>query len=112
MCSVSPLGELRTLQLLDREEKDEYVFKMRAVDGGGRYCEADIHITVEDVNDNLPQFSSDPYTITVFENTETGTYVAKLLANDDDTGEKQFFHDCIKKNNQTMYSEEAGSIIY
>lgn len=85
---------------------------MRAVDGGGRYCEADIHITVEDVNDNLPQFSSDPYTITVFENTETGTYVAKLLANDDDTGEKQFFHDCIKKNNQTMYSEEAGSIIY
>lgn len=86
-CSVSPLGELKTLQPLDREEQDEHKFKVRAVDGGGRYCEADIHITVEDVNDNPPQFSSDPYTITVFENTEMGTYVAKLLANDIDTGE-------------------------
>uniref|UniRef100_A0A4W6F173 FAT atypical cadherin 1a n=1 Tax=Lates calcarifer TaxID=8187 RepID=A0A4W6F173_LATCA len=82
----SDTGELKTLQPLDREEKDEHRLKMRAVDGGGRYCEADIHITVEDVNDNPPQFSSDPYTITVFENTETGTYVAKLQANDVDTG--------------------------
>ncbi|KAG8014667.1 Protocadherin Fat 1 [Nibea albiflora] len=61
----SDTGELKTLQPLDREEQDEHRFKMRAVDGGGRYCEADIHITVEDVNDNPPQFSSDPYTITV-----------------------------------------------
>uniref|UniRef100_A0A3Q1I5G8 FAT atypical cadherin 1a n=1 Tax=Anabas testudineus TaxID=64144 RepID=A0A3Q1I5G8_ANATE len=82
----SDTGELKTSQPLDREEQDEHRFKVRAVDGGGRYCEADIHITVEDVNDNPPQFSSDPYTITVFENTETGTYVAKLLANDIDTG--------------------------
>lgn len=61
---------------------------MRAVDGGGRHCEAEIHITVEDVNDNPPQFLSDPYTITVFENTETGTFVAKLLANDIDAGKE------------------------
>ena len=87
---VSSPGELKTLQPLDREEKDEYRFKMRAVDGGGRYCEADVHITVEDINDNPPQFSSDPYTITVFENTETGTYVAKLQANDVDTGEELY----------------------
>lgn len=86
-CSVPPSGELKTSQPLDREEQDKHTFKVRAVDGGGRYCEADVHITVEDVNDNPPQFSSDPYTITVFENTETGTYVAKLLANDIDTGE-------------------------
>uniref|UniRef100_A0AAQ5YM98 FAT atypical cadherin 1a n=1 Tax=Amphiprion ocellaris TaxID=80972 RepID=A0AAQ5YM98_AMPOC len=82
----SDTGELKTLQPLDREDQDEHRFKVRAVDGGGRYCEADIHIAVEDVNDNLPQFSSDPYTITVFENTETGTFVAKLQANDVDTG--------------------------
>ena len=69
-------------------------FKVRAVDGGGRYCEADIHIAVEDVNDNPPQFSSDPYSITVFENTETGTYMAKLQANDVDTGEEIFNSQC------------------
>ncbi|KAM9314190.1 protocadherin Fat 1a isoform 2-T2 [Pholidichthys leucotaenia] len=79
-------GELKTSQPLDREEQDKHKFKVRAVDGGGRYCEADVHITVEDVNDNPPQFTSDPYTITVFENTETGTLVAKLSANDLDTG--------------------------
>ncbi|KAM8879066.1 protocadherin Fat 1a isoform 5-T7 [Spinachia spinachia] len=82
----SDTGELKTSQPLDREEQDEHRFKVRAVDGGGRYCEADVHIAVEDVNDNPPLFSSDPYTITVFENTETGTYVAKLLANDMDSG--------------------------
>lgn len=60
---------------------------MRAVDGGGRYCEAEVHVSVEDVNDNLPQFSSDPYAFTVFENTEVGTFVAKLLASDVDVGE-------------------------
>lgn len=81
-------GELKTSRPLDRETQEEHRFKVRAVDGGGRYCQADIHITVEDVNDNPPLFSSDPYTITVFENTETGTFVAKLQANDADAGEK------------------------
>lgn len=85
--SFSHLGELKVFELLDREERDEYKFKVRAVDGGGRYCEADIHITVEDVSDNSPQFSSESYTITVFENTEVGTYVGKVLATDADTGE-------------------------
>ncbi|KAM8841936.1 protocadherin Fat 1a isoform 9-T12 [Synchiropus picturatus] len=82
----SDTGELKTMQPLDREEQSEHRFKVRAVDGGGRYCEADVHITVEDVNDNAPEFSADPYTLTVFENTETGTYVAKLQAADVDTG--------------------------
>ncbi|XP_028312232.1 protocadherin Fat 1a isoform X3 [Gouania willdenowi] len=82
----SETGELKTLQPLDREEQEEHRFKVRAVDGGGRYCESDINITVEDVNDNPPQFSSDPYSITVFENTEPGTFVAKLQANDVDKG--------------------------
>lgn len=87
VCAIV-LGELKTSRPLDREKQEEHRFKVRAVDGGGRYCEADIHITVEDVNDNPPLFALDPYTITVFENTETGTFVAKLLANDADAGEK------------------------
>ncbi|MEQ2298219.1 long-chain fatty acid transporter fat1 [Ameca splendens] len=82
----SDTGELKTFQPLDREEQDEHRFRVRAVDGGGRYCEAEIHVTVEDINDNLPQFSSKSYSITVFENTETGTFVGKLLANDIDAG--------------------------
>ncbi|MEQ2189483.1 hypothetical protein GOODEAATRI_025808 [Goodea atripinnis] len=83
-------GELKTFQPLDREEQDEHRFRVWAVDGGGRYCEAEIHITVEDINDNLPQFSSKSYSITVFENTETGTFVGKLLANDIDAGKELY----------------------
>lgn len=60
--------------------------KVRALDGGGRFCEAEVEITVEDVNDNAPQFASDPYTFTVFENTEINTPVARLYASDLDTG--------------------------
>uniref|UniRef100_A0A4W5NWP6 FAT atypical cadherin 1a n=1 Tax=Hucho hucho TaxID=62062 RepID=A0A4W5NWP6_9TELE len=79
-------GELKTQQPLDREEKEEYRLTVRALDGGGRYCEAAVHLTVEDVNDNAPQFTAGPYAITVFENTEVGTFVARLLATDLDTG--------------------------
>ncbi|XP_041951658.1 protocadherin Fat 1a isoform X4 [Alosa sapidissima] len=79
-------GELKTLQPLDREEEAVHRMKVRALDGGGRYCEADVEITVEDVNDNAPQCSSNPYTITVFENTEIHTIVGRLQATDADAG--------------------------
>ncbi|XP_037117404.1 protocadherin Fat 1a isoform X2 [Syngnathus acus] len=79
-------GELKTLKPLDREERDEHRFKVRAVDGGGRFCEADVHVAVRDVNDNAPEFAADPYAFAVFENTETGTFVAKLQADDADSG--------------------------
>ncbi|XP_076869832.1 protocadherin Fat 1a isoform X3 [Brachyhypopomus gauderio] len=79
-------GELKTLLPLDREEEEHHWMKVRAVDGGGRYCEADVEIVVEDVNDNAPQFTSDPYAVSVFENTEIHTPVARLHATDLDAG--------------------------
>uniref|UniRef100_A0A672LHY1 Protocadherin Fat 1-like n=1 Tax=Sinocyclocheilus grahami TaxID=75366 RepID=A0A672LHY1_SINGR len=82
----SETGELKTLLPLDREEEEVHKMKVRALDGGGRFCEAEVEITVEDVNDNAPQFTSDPYTFTVFENTEINTPVARLYASDLDTG--------------------------
>lgn len=63
---------------------------MRALDGGGRYCEAEVQVTLVDVNDNVPRFTSDPYTITVFENSELHTPVAQLQATDLDSG--NFFY--------------------
>nr|AAO15696.1 protocadherin [Danio rerio] len=82
----SETGELKTLLPLDREEEEVHKMKVRALDGGGRFCEAEVEITVEDVNDNPPQFTTDPYTFTVFENTEINTPVARLYASDLDTG--------------------------
>ncbi|KAJ8416521.1 hypothetical protein AAFF_G00358090 [Aldrovandia affinis] len=85
--SIDPdTGELRTVLTLDREERDVYNLKVRALDGGSRYCEAAVEITVEDVNDNVPQFVADTVPLTVFENTEIRTVVARLQANDADLG--------------------------
>ncbi|XP_058883158.1 protocadherin Fat 1-like isoform X5 [Acipenser ruthenus] len=79
-------GELKTLVPLDREREAVYNLMVKAIDGGGRFCQADVVLTVEDVNDNAPEFSSDPYTITVFENTELKTLVTRIHATDPDTG--------------------------
>uniref|UniRef100_A0A673FPV6 FAT atypical cadherin 1a n=1 Tax=Sinocyclocheilus rhinocerous TaxID=307959 RepID=A0A673FPV6_9TELE len=98
----SETGELKTLLALDREVEEAHKMKVRALDGGGRFCEAEVEITVEDVNDNAPQFTSDPYTFTVFENTEINTPVARLYASDLDTG----------SNAEVLYSllDSAGGV--
>lgn len=80
------LGELKTLVPLDREEQAVYNLLVKATDGGGRFCQAHIVLTLEDVNDNAPEFSADPYTITVFENTEPGTLLTRVQATDADAG--------------------------
>ncbi|XP_066515899.1 protocadherin Fat 1a isoform X2 [Hoplias malabaricus] len=85
--SIDPeTGELKTLLPLDREEEELYRMKVRAVDDGGRYCESDVEIIVDDANDNEPQFPSDPFAVTVFENTEIHTPIARLQATDRDMG--------------------------
>ena len=80
------LGELKTLAPLDREEQAVYHLVVKATDGGGRFCQANIVLTLDDVNDNAPEFSADPYTMTVFENTEPGTLLTRVQATDPDAG--------------------------
>lgn len=58
----------------------------KATDGGGRSCQADIRLTVQDANDNAPRFSSSHYEVTVFDNTTVRTPVAVVYATDPDTG--------------------------
>ncbi|KAJ8383115.1 hypothetical protein SKAU_G00038930 [Synaphobranchus kaupii] len=82
----SHTGELSTLLPLDREERDGYDLQVRALDGGGRYCEAHVRLAVGDVNDNAPRFASETFPVTVYENTEIHTFVARLQANDADFG--------------------------
>ncbi|XP_054989208.1 protocadherin Fat 3 isoform X2 [Sorex araneus] len=79
-------GELRTLAPLDREQVPAYSLTARATDGGGRYCQAHIHLTLEDVNDNPPMFSSDHYHACVYENTATKALLTRVQALDPDLG--------------------------
>ncbi|XP_066574333.1 protocadherin Fat 1a isoform X3 [Amia ocellicauda] len=105
-------GELKTLLPLDREKEDVYNLVVKAVDGGNRFCQADIVLTVEDVNDNAPQFTSDPYTVTVFENTELHTFVARLQATDLDIGTNSdvFYSFVDSADGQFSIDEQSGII--
>ncbi|KAG8453727.1 hypothetical protein GDO86_000378 [Hymenochirus boettgeri] len=79
-------GELKTSLPLDREIQEVYHLLVKATDGGGKFCQATIELTLEDVNDNAPEFSADPYTVTVFENTEPKTPLTRVQAIDADSG--------------------------
>uniref|UniRef100_H0XDR7 Protocadherin Fat 2 n=1 Tax=Otolemur garnettii TaxID=30611 RepID=H0XDR7_OTOGA len=79
-------GELTTLTALDRERKDVYSLIAKATDGGGRSCQADVTLHVEDVNDNAPRFFPSHCAVAVFDNTTVKTPVAVVFARDPDQG--------------------------
>uniref|UniRef100_A0A8C9TCT0 FAT atypical cadherin 2 n=1 Tax=Scleropages formosus TaxID=113540 RepID=A0A8C9TCT0_SCLFO len=79
-------GELFTLAMLDRERDVEFDLVAKATDGGGRSCQADILLMVQDMNDNAPRFSSSHYAVTVFDNTTVRTPIAVIYAKDPDAG--------------------------
>ncbi|KAM9376180.1 LOW QUALITY PROTEIN: protocadherin Fat 2 [Pholidichthys leucotaenia] len=79
-------GELFTLAVLDREKEIEFNMVVKATDGGGRSCQADVLLMIQDMNDNPPHFSSSHYEVTVFDNTTVRTPVAVVYAKDPDTG--------------------------
>ncbi|XP_037636152.1 protocadherin Fat 2 [Sebastes umbrosus] len=95
-------GELFTLAVLDREKVIEYNLVAKATDGGGRSCQADIRLMIQDMNDNPPHFSSSHYEVTVFDNTTVRTPVAVIYAKDPDTG----------INSEVKYSLLAGDSGY
>lgn len=86
---LSP-GELFTLAVLDRETEMEYNLVAKATDGGGRSCQADVLLMIQDMNDNPPHFSSSHYEVTVFDNTTVHTPVAVIYAKDPDAGRLTF----------------------
>ncbi|XP_073730275.1 protocadherin gamma-A12-like isoform X17 [Misgurnus anguillicaudatus] len=73
---------------LDREQQKEIEMILTATDGGTpqRSGTAVIHITVLDINDNLPVFSQSVYKVTLPENTPSGTSVITVSATDADEG--------------------------
>ncbi|KAM9311065.1 protocadherin Fat 2 [Gastrophryne carolinensis] len=79
-------GELTTLAPLDREQKATYHLVAKATDGGGLSCQSDIFLYLGDVNDNAPVFSTDHYSVTVYDNTTLKTPVAVVIARDPDEG--------------------------
>ena len=82
-------GEVFTTGKLDREERAEYVLEVVAVDEGvedTRMAVAEVRITVEDVNDNQPQFDEYPFTAKILPQHPPGAEIVRVAASDRDSG--------------------------
>ncbi|XP_069055889.1 protocadherin gamma-A6-like [Pleurodeles waltl] len=81
-------AELVLEKSLDREEQDVHNLILTATDGGDpvRSGTLQIHVNVQDFNDNAPVFNQSVYKISVPENVPKGTVVGFVTAVDIDQG--------------------------
>ncbi|XP_063375219.1 fat-like cadherin-related tumor suppressor homolog [Cydia amplana] len=81
-------GEVRVARALDRETRSSYALAMHAQDRARAAwrCASELLVTLTDVNDNAPRFSAELYSVTLPEDAELGTLVAKVHATDPDLG--------------------------
>ncbi|XP_070769932.1 protocadherin alpha-8-like [Enoplosus armatus] len=84
------------LKTLDRETKKSHKLFLTAIDGGkpSKSGSAEITVDVLDVNDNMPVFNEDTYSVLLEENVPIGTTIIKVNASDLDEG----------SNSEIMYS--------
>uniref|UniRef100_A0A672FPR9 Cadherin domain-containing protein n=1 Tax=Salarias fasciatus TaxID=181472 RepID=A0A672FPR9_SALFA len=76
------------LKTLDRETKKNHKLLLSAFDGGKPSKSGTTTITVDvlDINDNMPVFSEDAYSVRVNENAPIGTTIIRVNASDLDEG--------------------------
>ncbi|XP_029797962.1 protocadherin gamma-A5 isoform X10 [Suricata suricatta] len=83
----SNLGEISTLQSLDYEESRFYLMEVVAQDGGALLASAKVLVTVQDVNDNVPEVTLTSLASSVSEDCPPGTVIALFSVHDGDSGE-------------------------
>ncbi|KAJ7997604.1 hypothetical protein DPEC_G00230730 [Dallia pectoralis] len=85
----SSSGVLSIFNPLDREQHAGYTLEVIALDRGSPALSstATVEVTVLDVNDNSPVFSSKSYSVDVSEDAAQGTPVVKVTAVDADDGD-------------------------
>ena len=96
----SRTGWLEVVSMLDRERTSQYLLVIEARDLGAPplFSTVNVVISILDVNDNAPQFSTGFFPTRIEENEPAGTPVASLAATDQDVG----------SNAQIVYSLTGG----
>ncbi|KAL0839199.1 hypothetical protein ABMA28_015971 [Loxostege sticticalis] len=84
-------GVVTVAHALDREKRSAYKLVAHAQDRDRPEweCGSELLVRLADVNDNAPRFSADTYTVTLPEDADVGTLVAKVHATDSDLGENR-----------------------
>lgn len=84
--SIDPIsGNVTVTGHLDREQQDEYILKVSAFDGAWR-AETPLSITIQDLNDNAPEFEHSYYSFNFPELQSNVSLVGQVLASDRDKG--------------------------
>lgn len=82
--AIDPIsGNVTVTGYLDREQQDEYILKVSAFDGAWR-AETPLTITIQDQNDNAPEFEHSYYSFNFPELKHSGTLVGQVIATDRD----------------------------
>ncbi|XP_070090156.1 protocadherin gamma-A12 isoform X9 [Equus caballus] len=81
------LGTISTIGELNHEESGFYEMEVQAMDNAGYSARAKVLITVLDVNDNAPEVVVTSLSSSILENSPSGTLIALLNVNDQDSGE-------------------------
>ncbi|GBP49666.1 Cadherin-related tumor suppressor [Eumeta japonica] len=76
-------GNVTVAGSLDREQQDEYILKVAATDGAWR-SETPLTITIQDQNDNAPEFEYSYYSFNFPELQKKNSYVGQVIAADKD----------------------------
>ncbi len=92
-------GEVSIASSLDREIFPEYNLTLNATDGGGLYSNSYLQIVVHDVNDKVPLFLENPYSVGLSEDALNGTQVVTLRAIDTD----------LNRNSEVLYFFEDAT---
>ncbi|XP_034740142.1 protocadherin Fat 4 [Etheostoma cragini] len=83
-------GVLTVLTALDREEMSSSVIsvsiKAAQTDDGFKTADAVVSVTIEDVNDNPPEFDQPDYSVTLLENSPVDAVLFKAVVTDLDQG--------------------------
>ncbi|KAI5626827.1 protocadherin Fat 4, partial [Silurus asotus] len=81
-------GKIMLQKPLDREQHSKHLLSLTAFDGGNppKSGTLEISIFVIDVNDNIPVFTQEIYTVTLNENVPIGTIITTVNASDADDG--------------------------
>lgn len=79
----SDTGKVYVASPLDREVQDEYLLNVVAADGSWQ-AETPLTITIQDVNDNAPEFEKSYYKFNFPETNKIGATVGRVIATDKD----------------------------
>lgn len=110
-------GALVLIKTLDREHQDVYNLRVTTDEQSyTNFSSVNVHIGIDDANDNAPIFKESEYEITISEGTAIGTSFEKVAATDADlanTPNSEVVYDITSGNDRALFKIDSKSgVVY